>query len=122
MTRALRILFLALLGLWLNVLLPGHTRGQITLGDAACAKPAAEKAAASCCEPKPAPGEKPTPEQCGRCAVCYVAMTTELTPPFTFDASLSENVIATIYATDPQRRAIHLDLHLFATGPPTALA
>lgn len=117
MSRSWRILFLAFLGLWLNVLLPGHTRGQITLGDAAARAAQADDGGESCCKPKH--GEKPTLDECGRCAVCYVAMTTEVTPLFTFDASLAENVIASVYATDPQRRAIHLDLHLFPTGPPT---
>jgi hypothetical protein len=82
--RALRILFVAFQAVWLNVIVPGHTRGIVTLGGG----PSCESggmAAHSCCPAKrdgPHPGS-PTPAQQGWCAVC--AFAARVTTPPTID-------------------------------------
>src|SRR3954467_6660003 len=61
MRRALRVSLLVFQALWLNVLLPGHTRGIITTpGDASA--PATRTVAGDCCHPDTAPA-KDTPDQ-----------------------------------------------------------
>jgi hypothetical protein len=65
---------------WLNIVLPGHTRGIVTVGD--------HCGVASCCANKPAKsGDKsPTPDQQKRCAIC--AFAAALSTPPAIDASL----------------------------------
>jgi hypothetical protein len=60
---------------WLNVVLPGHTRGLVTVGQP-CESPA------RCCAQKSkVPGSKsPTPDQQKRCAICAFAAALS-TPP-----------------------------------------
>ena len=80
-----RIALLIFQAVWLNVVLPGHTRGIITLPGSDCAD------SSSCCasrktHAKPDAPARPTPRP-GACAVCFFAArlslpeTVDLTPP-----------------------------------------
>jgi hypothetical protein len=80
MRRALRVSLLVFQALWLNVLLPGHTRGIIaTPGDAGA--PVTQAVASDCCHtdtrlPKDRPGkdapDKPA-KRAAHCAICFFA-------------------------------------------------
>lgn len=86
-SRASRILFVAFQALWLNVIVPGHTRGAVTLGGGADAACGAQAGAHHCCAPAAGKGKQspaaPTPAQQARCAVC--AFAARVTPPPTID-------------------------------------
>jgi hypothetical protein len=88
-SRSFRILLIAFQALWLNVVLPGHTRGAITLGgggnDACCQVPVTAKA---CCKTGDATHKKSAPtapndNRKARCAVCFFAA--RVVPPPVFD-------------------------------------
>lgn len=84
--RPVYALFIAFQALWLNVVVPGHTRGAVTLpGVAGAACETTTGAGRSCCG---GAGERetrksPTPEQRARCAVCVFAA--RVTPPPVID-------------------------------------
>jgi hypothetical protein len=80
MPRRLGILLFTLFqAFWLNVLLPGHTRGQIVMPGTPAAQ--AAETGHSCCEadtaPAAAPGHKsdgaPTKSRAANCAICAFA-------------------------------------------------
>ena len=81
--RALRWSFILLQVVWLNVVLPGHTRGVITLPGTECADSHGIAAAQqqqsdahACCHgaAKPTRNDRsPTPRQRAACAVCFFA-------------------------------------------------
>ena len=83
--RALRLAFVLFQALWLNVIVPGHRRGQVALPGEACA--ACEKAVSvACCEMEhgrrqdaPAPSGDPA----RHCAICFFAA--RVTPPDVID-------------------------------------
>jgi hypothetical protein len=62
---------------WLNIVLPGHTRGAIPM--------AGQSGAHSCCTPKTSsPADRhgePTPADRARCALCYFAACMVTAPP-----------------------------------------
>jgi hypothetical protein len=68
--RPLRISLLFVQVVWLNAVLPGHTRGQIVM-------PGGEAAAVRTCHrtDRPCSSKDPaTPERKARCAVCFFAI------------------------------------------------
>src|SRR5438552_4784323 len=69
--RCARILLVLWQAFCLNVFIPAHTRGAMTVPGVRCNGTAEGHA---CCSHKPPRGDKPTPEQRSRCAVCYFAM------------------------------------------------
>lgn len=83
------ILLLAFQALWLNVILPGHTRGIVTMPGWKPAACHAETAATSCCASPDEPfDDKPgTPdnERAANCAVCFFAARLTTPPGITFD-------------------------------------
>ncbi|MCC6239030.1 MAG: hypothetical protein IT448_01840 [Phycisphaerales bacterium] len=91
-TRLISILLVLFLGVWLNAILPGHTRGAVTVpsrgGEAAHQKTAADSCCAStsvsttvsaCCQPPPQSTKAGEECQTGRhskaarCALCFYA-------------------------------------------------
>jgi len=71
---------------WLNIVVPGHTRGFVTIGQScdgqSCTEQTPAGQAASCCSNKshnPA-SKSPTPDQQKRCAICAFAAALS-TPP-----------------------------------------
>jgi hypothetical protein len=84
--RAFRICFIAFQAIWLNAVVPGHTRGVVTLG---CESDACEHTVKphSCCPPAAASKNdkpSPTPEQKARCAVCAFAARVTTPPTVSF--------------------------------------
>jgi hypothetical protein len=79
--RLARWLFIAFQFSWMNIALPGHTRGAITL-------PGAKASEHACCsagrsdqsDPTPRQGQ-PTPSDRARCAICYFAVGISTPPP-----------------------------------------
>ena len=85
LARAALVAFIGWQALWLNVVLPGHTRGAITLpGAATPARAEVERGGAAnvahaCCsvprshDDVPAREQAPKPGDRARCAICYFA-------------------------------------------------
>jgi hypothetical protein len=81
--RTLRWLFILFQFAWLNVVLPGHTRGVVTV-------PGSKPAVHACCADdestsdtaaKPSERGEPTPSDRARCAICYFAAGVTTPPP-----------------------------------------
>jgi hypothetical protein len=110
-----------LLILWqawcLNVFLPAHTRGAMTVPDV---KHAAAGGHACCAHgEKPSnPSDKPTPDQRSRCAVCYFAA--GLTTPAVVDYRLFEFGAVEMLEVPPPNVAVSsaYPLPYYACGPP----
>ena len=89
-SRAALIAFIAWQALWLNVVLPGHTRGAITLpgaADRSGADVSCDAEAAHACCSAPASRDDagdgprvPTPGERARCAICYFATGLSIPP------------------------------------------
>jgi len=106
-----RILFVLWQAWGLNVFLPAHTRGAMTVGGQATKHP--------CCATKHSDrDEKPTPEQQSRCAVCYFAA--GLSVSAVVDCGLVEAGIAELLpAQRPEIRASTAPaLAFYSCGPP----
>ena len=115
--RSWRILFIVWQAWCLNVFLPAHTRGAMTVGEAVVATTTPAAMSQPCCAPKHQDG-KPTPEQKSRCAVCYFAM--GLSVPPVVDCRLLEAGFAQLVS--PPRPVVLVspapDLPFDACGPP----
>ena len=88
--RALRFLRLILgfyVFVWFNLVVPGHTRGIITIPGKG---QETSLESSSCCSTKPVKTKdgKPTPAQQRQCAVCYVAATYTIPVVHTFHIDL----------------------------------
>ncbi|WP_428938727.1 DUF2946 family protein [Fontivita pretiosa] len=62
--------------LWLNVILPGHTRGIVTLPGGSDDPASGRVACSGCCGgggSDSSPTDKPTPRDRARCAICFFA-------------------------------------------------
>lgn len=84
-SRALVIFLAAFQAFWLNVVVPGHTRGAVTLAGGACELASIESASHCCPRPNPSgPADRsksPTPAQKQQCAVCFYAARIAPPPP-----------------------------------------
>lgn len=76
----MRISLLVFQVVWLNAVLPGHTRGVIALGGAQSCH---EAKATRCCPGKKEKAPAPKPEKSAKCAVCVHAA--RMTPPPVID-------------------------------------
>jgi hypothetical protein len=75
--------------LWLNVILPGHTRGSITIPGSKPSCGQVSNSGSGCCSAKAKQkSESPTPEQKSRCAFCYFAMGMSTPPVVEFNHQL----------------------------------
>jgi hypothetical protein len=80
--RAARWVFLVFQLVWLNAIMPGHTRGAIPLPGSS---PSCE-GGHSCCAGRSQAGKKaPTPDEKRRCAICYFAAGLSLPPVVLLD-------------------------------------
>ena len=85
--RTLRITILVFQALWLNVIVPGHRRGQVALPGETCAACEKPVSVAECCDMErgskhqDAPAPKGDPAQ--HCAICF--FTARVTPPDVID-------------------------------------
>jgi hypothetical protein len=71
LARSGHLAFIVHLIVWLNVVIPGHTRGRFTIG------PASPSAPSSCCDSRASQSRDrnhtPTPDERSRCAICFFA-------------------------------------------------
>jgi hypothetical protein len=85
-SRAFRMALLVFQAIWLNAIVPGHTRGVVTLTGSE-QRGTTMAAGAHCC---PAKGSSKNPaapaKGSGNCAVCYFAA--RITPPPVIDLTL----------------------------------
>jgi hypothetical protein len=85
--RAARIALVLHLAVWLNVVIPGHTRGRYTVPGS---RSSAERAASACCAQRSTArpverNDQPTPDQRARCAICYFALGLSTPPPIDWE-------------------------------------
>ena len=128
--RALRWSFILLQVLWLNVVLPGHTRGVITLPGTDCADDRGVASVAqqqsdahACCHgaAKSTRNDRtPTPRQRGACAVCFFAA--HMAPPAPVVCGLLPLGLLEQIALPAQPAAVSIDRPLICLerGPPAA--
>lgn len=120
MNRIRAILALYVL-VWFNVVVPGHTRGMITLKAGADDRPSA--AAESCCtsdrpeSPRDDAARSRAPSKLP-CAVCYVAATYAPVVPVIWDFSPGEWTGIAAAEHDRDLRARGVELAIYPTGPP----
>jgi hypothetical protein len=121
-----RILLLAFQAIWLGAIVPGHTRGVVTLpGTDACGSCAPDTSKVrACCVGKE---QKSDGKQCPKgdpvkrascCAVCFFAARLSTPPPIDFYPPPLE----LLERLSPERRpapvSLPLNLAYLATGPP----
>jgi hypothetical protein len=114
-SRIFRILFIGFQAFWLNVVIPGHTRGAITIGGSECAAPEGK----SCCASRTPTGAKaPTPEQRKHCAICFFAI--KLCTPPVFDVRLEPLCPVEMLPVPAARSfcSLHASMPYFERGPP----
>ncbi len=117
---------------WLNIFMPGHTRGVIRFDD----KPASK--AKSCCESEapveeikssccsglpigaPVKGKEPTQDQKNRCAICYIAKGYHFPVVFSFELQLTGKLIEQIEVVDAQIKSVEFAFPYYPSGPPVA--
>jgi hypothetical protein len=130
--HAFKISLLVFQCVWMLFVLPGHTRGLITLTKATPASAAGDKASHSCCSIDDAPVDdasgkagtqkphEPTQQQKQDCAVCYHARGLSPTPVFDFDPQPTDvTVLARLFEPTKIHRTI-LEPPYDALAPPAA--
>jgi len=112
-----RVIFATYVLVWLNVVVPGHTRGRVTMPGCA----ASGNSVAPCCASKQQ-SSKPTPEQKRRCAVCYVAATYSVPVVHIFDFTPAERTAVLDIPAAAQVQSIDFPVPYWPVGPPTTAA
>ena len=105
---------------WFTVVVPGHTRGILTMPG----EPQAQSGAAACCASTSTDSnknKKPTPDQQRRCAVCFVAANYTVPVVFTFDPEPAECVAVANLAALAQVFSIDFPTPFWPVGPPGLL-
>ena len=120
--------FVLFQALWLNVILPGHTRGLITVpGSDPASCHSTKRAAASshsCCpsssRPDPSGDPKPGDGRAARCAVCFFAA--RLTLPTTIDLTPAPLELLEVRDVPAGESLVALDCFptYLGRGPPAA--
>lgn len=113
---------------WMNVIIPGHIRGAVTLPDrkAAARQEMGPKVldAGGCCASLIGKKDKtrtPTSEERQRCAVCFVAAGYSLPPVYGFDLTPNGTAIETVVAFVQRIESPAFPRTYDATGPPSHL-
>lgn len=126
--RPFKITLLVLQAFWMLVILPGHVRGMIVMGERCAtvqkAGPVAGSSAASCCaaEKKPfKPGDVPSQQRKERCAVCYQAHGYSLPPVYEFDLTPSGLCELRRLIEPSKLHQLLCRPTYFANGPPESL-
>jgi len=123
--KTLRWCFILFQCVWLNAVLPGHTRGVVTLpGSSGAAQGAAVETHACCAgsstsnnKSNHAPAPRPTP---GSCAICFFAAHMSTPPPAIMPpAPLGLREILPVHAPATARSLDHRFAYL-GRGPPRA--
>jgi len=129
-SRAFRIAMIVFQAVWLNAILPGHTRGIVTLpggpDDCASCALAAGTATDHCCptadrDGHPVDGKAPiSPGRAWRCAICHFAA--RLTVPPVIDLRPPALELAAVRPIEPSHRCVSLRFvpPYDACGPPAA--
>lgn len=127
-SRAGRIAFLVFQAVWLNAILPGHTRGLITLpgtppGGPSCHDAPARPVADCCPSSTPSdPGKRPPVDanRLAHCALCHFAARLAVPPPVDF-APAPRDVICVLTDAAPGRCvSLRFPPPYDACGPPVA--
>jgi len=111
----------------LNVVIPGHTRGMITM-PGSNATPAGRTAAADSCCSLPAEDshdgdtDRPTSQQRRSCAVCHVAANHTPPPVFCIDLQPGDASIQRVCPVATQVASRHIPLPYFPSGPPARIS
>lgn len=136
MRRVVTWSLLVFQALFVNVFLPAHTRGAITLKaggqgmslSSRCESPgntgAPRAAPASCCapmgrDPHPQKPAQPTPSDRACCAVCYIASLYVPVVPFDLALDLRDFVREAHDRAVAQVRSIAVETGFWANAPPT---
>jgi hypothetical protein len=124
--RAIFALYLTLVLVWY---VPGHQRGQITIGrksadvatSAALAEPVSFESH-SCCAEKPAPKKPGEPTDADRraCFICFWVAGLIVVEPFTLQMEFHELLYASAQQYDAQVRAVADRLNHYGRDPPFA--
>ena len=115
--RAARILLIAFQVLFLNVVLPGHTRGVVTMSG----RSASAAAESGCCHGKHGGDSgKPSEKDKSECAVCFFAA--RVTPPPVVDLNLTRlGLVEVIAAARPVvAESAQVELPYHGRAPPVA--
>jgi hypothetical protein len=82
--RAFRIALLLFQAVWLNVIVPGHTRGVVSLPGTTCES--CRQSLLSCCSAEHPDKSHPAPvrDPASHCAICYFAARLSLPPVIDF--------------------------------------
>lgn len=103
---------------FVNVFLPVHTRGSITLnGASSCTNDAAAKETRSCCSSKK-DSHIPTSEDRKCCAVCYVGSMYTPVDPITLELVLRESLELSHDQAVAQVRSLDFPTPFWPVGPP----
>src|SRR5215203_3393706 len=82
-SRSLRILLLLFVAVWFGAIVPGHTRGQISLPGTTAPSADGKGAHGSCCSSSGSKKDSAPAKKC--CAVCFFAAALMHTPPVSFN-------------------------------------
>src|SRR5436305_12525362 len=113
-SRAVRVAMIVFQAVWLNAVLPGHTRGVVTLPGGAedcssCAAPASAGAGHCCPGDGARRGQPPmAPGRAGRCALCHLAA--RLTIPPAIDLRPPALQLAEVRPAQPKPHCVSLPL------------
>ena len=119
-SRAGRILLIAFQVLFLNVVVPGHTRGVITLSGRSSSPVPQSSGCGGCCPTRGDPADAPTEEDKANCAVCFFAA--RITPPPVVDFQLTMLGLREVMPLPPRAVVVTPDLPVPYDGraPPAA--
>jgi hypothetical protein len=117
--RFLRAILAFYVPAWFNVVVPGHTRGVITM-------PGANEQschASSCCssDSSDSSDKKPSPDERRRCAVCYVAASYTFPVVHIFHLAPSELLTVSNVTAHAQVESIDFPAPYWPVGPPSLL-
>ena len=120
-SRAARIFLIAFQVLFLNVIVPGHTRGIVTMsGRSSAAGVEASNAGGGCCRTHGGPRRTPSDKDRAECAICFFAA--RVTPPPVVDFHLTFFALLAAAPVPPPVEVITADVPLTYLGraPPAA--
>jgi hypothetical protein len=119
--RIARAIFALYVVAWFNVVVPGHTRGLLTMPGGS---DRAQTSGKSCCAGCPTDSnqpQKPTPDQKRRCAVCYVAANYTVPVVYFLDLNPADCVEVANLAAVAQVCSLDFPAPYWPVGPPTML-
>jgi hypothetical protein len=127
-SRALRIAILLFQAVWLNIIVPGHTRGIVAFPSGSGAQPAcpacAPPSACLCCGGRaPAkPPKDPTPADRANCAICQFMAHLSLPPLYDYRPAALQLLELLPISQPPSRVSAVLIDSAHCHGPPENLS